>query len=87
MLRAVLIVLALVIVAVLGATALGLLNFTQSPGADAPKFSVKVNDVDVGTTTANVQVPTVGTATRQVEVPTLQIDNGAAPAPAPANTQ
>lgn len=85
MLRVVLILVALVILTVLGATALGLLNFTQTPGADAPKFSVKVNDVDVGTTTANVQVPTVGTATRQVEVPTVHIDNGATPAP--ANTQ
>ena len=83
MLRTVLIVLALLIVAVLGATALGLLDFSQSQGADAPKFTVKVNDVDVGTTT------------KQVEVPVLRVDNGAAPAatpapapaPAPGNSQ
>ena len=79
MLRSILIVVALLIVAVLGATALGLLDFTQTKTPDAPpKFNVKVNEVQVGTTT------------KQVEVPTLQIDNGSAPAnngAAPANTQ
>ena len=72
MLRTVLIVLALLIVAVLGATALGLLDFTKSQDPEAPKFTVKVNDVDVGTTT------------RQVDIPTLRVDNGAAPAATPA---
>ena len=79
MLRSILIVVALLIVAVLGATALGLLDFTRTRTPDAPpKFTVEMHDVKVGTTT------------KQVDVPTLRVDNGAAPennGAAPANGQ
>ena len=76
MLRAILILIALVIVAALGATALGLVDFKQTQSAQAPRVNVEVNPIEVGTTTANVQVPTVGTTTKQVEVPTLQVGGG-----------
>jgi hypothetical protein len=76
MLRAILLILALAIVVAIGAVALGLVEVSQTQPGQAPKVGVKVNDVDVGTAPANVQVPTVGTTTRQVEIPTVTIDKG-----------
>ncbi len=76
MLRAILLIIALVIIAAIGATSLGLVSFTQTQGAQAPKIDVKVNDVDVGTTTANVQLPSVEMKSRQVEVPAVTVDKG-----------
>jgi hypothetical protein len=76
MLRAILLIVALVIILAIGAVATGLVDVTQTQQAQAPRLDVKVNDVDVGTTPANVQVPTVGTTTRQIEVPKVTIDKG-----------
>ena len=91
MLRAILLIVALAIILAIGAVALGLGDVTQSQRAQAPRIDVKVNDVDVGTAPANVQMPTVGTTTRQIELPQVTIDKGGAqpaPQPAPAgNTQ
>ncbi|HEX8467825.1 MAG TPA: hypothetical protein VF620_08480 [Allosphingosinicella sp.] len=56
MLRAVLLLVALVILLVIGAVWLGLLDLNQTQNAQAPRFEVKVNPVEVGTTTKNVQV-------------------------------
>ncbi len=56
MLRAVLLIVALLILLVIGAVWLGLLDLNQTQNAQAPKFEVKVNPVTVGTTTTNVQV-------------------------------
>ena len=56
MLRAVLLLVALLILLVIGAVWLGLLDLNQTQTAQAPKFEVKVNPVEVGTTTKNVQV-------------------------------
>ena len=56
MLRAVLMLVALIILLVIGAVWLGLLDLNQTQSAQAPKFEVKVNPVEVGTTTTNVQV-------------------------------
>ena len=78
MLRAILIILALVIVVLIGMTATGWLTWFQSPDGQTTTLQPKVNDLAVGTTTANVQVPTVGTTTKQVDVPTVTVDNGAA---------
>ena len=78
MLRAILIILALVIVVLIGMTATGWLTWFQSPDGQTTTLQPKVNDLAVGTTTANVQVPTVGTTTKQVDVPTVTIDNGVA---------
>ena len=65
MIRALLLLIAL--------TYLGIIPHTQTQPAQAPKFQVSVKPVEVGTTTANVQVPTVGTKTKQVEVPTVRV--------------
>ena len=75
MLRALLLIVALLIILAIGAVATGLVDVTKP--AEERKINVKVNDVDVGTAPANVQVPTVGTTTRQIEVPNVTIDKGA----------
>ena len=77
MLRAILLIVALAIVVVIGLTATGIVSLNKTQSAQAPKFQVEVKKVDVGTTTANVQVPTVGTTTRQVEVPSLTVGGNA----------
>jgi hypothetical protein len=77
MLRAILIILALIILVLIGMTATGWLTWFQSPNGQTATLQPKVNDLAVGTTTANVQVPTVGTTTRQVDVPTVTVDNTA----------
>jgi cytochrome oxidase Cu insertion factor (SCO1/SenC/PrrC family) len=66
MLRAVLLLVALIVLLVIGAVWLGLLDLTQTQNAQAPKFEVKVNPVEVGTTTKNVQV----------EVPSVSVGGG-----------
>ena len=79
MLRAILLIVALIILVVIGLAYFGIIGITQTQEGQAPKFGVEVRDVDVGTTTKNVQL----------EVPTIRVGDGneAAPAPAPANTQ
>ncbi|MGZ8285641.1 MAG: hypothetical protein ACXW27_05440 [Allosphingosinicella sp.] len=72
MLRAVLLLVALLILLVIGAVWLGLLDLNQTQNAQAPKFEVKVNPVTVGTTTTNVQL----------EVPRVEVGGGE-----PANQQ
>jgi hypothetical protein len=82
MLRTILLIVAFVIILAIGAVAVGLVDVTQPQQAKAPGISIRVNDVDVGTAPANVQMPTVGTATRQIELPQVTIDKSAAqPAP------
>ncbi|HEX8580486.1 MAG TPA: hypothetical protein VF655_12955 [Allosphingosinicella sp.] len=76
MLRAILLIVALLIVLAIAAVATGLVDITQTQQAQAPRIDLKVNDVEVGTSPANVQVPTVGTTTRQIEVPSVSIDKG-----------
>ena len=66
MLRAVLIIIALLIVLAIGGVWLGLVDLNQTQTAQAPKFEVKVNPVEVGTTTTNVQV----------EVPSVSVGSG-----------
>lgn len=80
MLRAILLIVALLILLALGAVATGLVDVTKP--ADEPKINVKVNDVDVGTAPANVQMPSLGTTTKQVELPKVTIDKGGVQAPA-----
>jgi hypothetical protein len=63
MLRAILLIVALLILLVIGAVWLNLIDLNQTRNAQAPKFEVKVNPVTVGTTTTNVQV----------EVPRVQV--------------
>jgi cytochrome oxidase Cu insertion factor (SCO1/SenC/PrrC family) len=66
MLRAVLLIVALIILLVIGAVWLGLIDLNQTQNAQAPKFEVKVNPVEVGTTTKNVQL----------EVPSVKVGGG-----------
>ena len=66
MLRAVLMLVALLILLVIGAVWLGFVDLNQTQQAQAPKFEVKVNPVEVGTTTTNVQV----------EVPSVKVADG-----------
>ncbi|HEU0135235.1 MAG TPA: hypothetical protein VFR28_10460 [Allosphingosinicella sp.] len=66
MLRAILLIVALLILLVIGAVWLNLIDLTQTQNAQAPKFEVKVNPVEVGTTTKNVQV----------EVPRVSVGGG-----------
>jgi hypothetical protein len=82
MLRAVLLIVALLILVAIGAVWFGLIDLSQTQEAQAPKFEVKVNPVQVGTTTANIQTPTVEMKTKQVDVPTVSVGNGE-----PANQQ
>ena len=56
MLRAILLIVALIILLGIGAVWLGLLDLNQTQNAQAPRFEVKVNPVEVGTTTKNVQI-------------------------------
>jgi hypothetical protein len=56
MLRAILLIVALIVLLVIGAVWLNLIDLNQTQSAQAPKFEVKVNPVEVGTTTTNVQV-------------------------------
>jgi cytochrome oxidase Cu insertion factor (SCO1/SenC/PrrC family) len=73
MLRAVLIIVALLILLAIGAVWLGLVDLSQTQTAQAPKFEVKVKPVSVGTATANIQTPTVEMKTKQVEVPSVTV--------------
>ena len=59
MLRAILLLVALVILLVIGAVWVGLIDLTQTQNAQAPKFEVKVNPVEVGTTNVQMEVPSV----------------------------
>ena len=59
MLRALLMIVALLIILAIGAVWLGLLDLNQTQNAQAPKFEVKVNPVTVGTTNVQIEVPRV----------------------------
>jgi CHASE3 domain sensor protein len=76
MLRALLMIVALLILVAIGAVYFGLIDLNQTQNAQAPKFEVKVNPVTVGTTTANIQTPTVEMKTKQVDVPTVSVGGG-----------
>jgi cytochrome oxidase Cu insertion factor (SCO1/SenC/PrrC family) len=71
--RAILLILVLAILVVIGLVFTGVISLQQIQPAQAPKFNLKVNDVNVGTTTTNVQVPAVEMKTKQVEVPKLSV--------------
>jgi hypothetical protein len=74
MLRTVLLIVALLIILAIGAVAVGLVDVTQGRRAQTPTVDVKVNDVKIGTTT------------KQIELPAVTIDKGGEPAAQPATT-
>lgn len=71
------------IVAVAAAFLFGFINIDQTKetkmpevavqGGQAPEFDVKTADVDVGTKTETLDVPTVGTRKEAVDVPTVDV--------------
>ena len=65
MLRAVLLIVALLILLLIGAVSFGLIDLNQTQNAQAPKFEVKVNPVTVGTTNVQVEVPKVSVGGEQ----------------------
>lgn len=76
MLRALLVLVALAIIAAIVAVSMGWVNLYQTRTAQAPAFDLKVKQVELGTTTTNVTVPTVTTTTKQIETPTLRVSDG-----------
>ena len=72
MLRTLLLLIAFVILIVLALVYTGYINLNRN--ADG-SVSIETKDVQVGTTTANVQMPVVKTETRQVEVPSVAVTN------------
>ena len=76
MLRALLMLIALAILALIVLTYTGIISLHQTQAAQAPKYDVKMKTVEVGTTTTNVQVPAVEMKQKQVEVPTVKVSDG-----------
>ncbi|HEY1605387.1 MAG TPA: hypothetical protein VGF77_07285 [Allosphingosinicella sp.] len=73
MLRALLLLIAIALIALLVLTYTGVISLAQTQPAQAPKFAVTVKPVEVGTTTKNVQMPAVEMKNQQVEVPTIRV--------------
>jgi cytochrome oxidase Cu insertion factor (SCO1/SenC/PrrC family) len=76
MLRALLVLIALAILVGIALVATGMVSLQQTRQAQAPAYDVKVKQVELGTTTTNVSVPTVGMETKQVETPTVRVGDG-----------
>ena len=74
--RALLLLVALVILIVIALVYTNVISLHQTQDAQAPKFNLNVKEVQVGTTTTNVQVPAVEMKTKQVEVPNITLSDG-----------
>ena len=72
MLRTFLLLIALLIVIGIALIYTGAINIGQNSNGSV---SIETKDVEVGTTTTNVQVPVVKMETRQVEVPSVGVEN------------
>jgi hypothetical protein len=72
MLRTLLLLIALIIVIGIALIASGYVNLNQRSDGSV---SIETKDVEVGTTTTNVQVPVVKMETRQVETPSVSVTN------------
>jgi hypothetical protein len=81
--RAILVLLALIVLGAIVAIMTGYLNISQTSeavlpsvhvdGGRAPSFEVDTADVDVGTTNTTVDVPQVSTEKKTVELPTVSV--------------
>ena len=80
--RAVVTILAIIVVIAIIAVATGFVNLHSSPGAlpkvsveggKAPTVAANVGSVDVGTTNTTVDVPKVDTVKKTVAVPTVAV--------------
>lgn len=72
--RIILFILVLLIVVGIALVGFGVVNLRQDDG----KVAVETQDLEVGTTTTNVQLPVVRMEDRQVEVPSVAVENEAA---------
>ncbi len=72
MLRTFLLLIALLIVIGIALIYTGYINLGRNSDGSV---SIQTKDVEVGTTTTNVQVPVVKMETRQVEVPSVGLEN------------
>ncbi|WP_114952780.1 hypothetical protein [Sphingosinicella terrae] len=84
MLRTILLVIVLLIVIAIALVSLGVVNLRQ--GGDGT-VSIQTRDVEMGTTTTNVEIPVVRMENRTVEVPAIGVTGDNAQAPAAANAQ
>jgi hypothetical protein len=80
--RAVVTILAIVVVIAIIAVATGFVNLHGTPGelpkvavegGKAPAVAADVGSVDVGTKNATVEVPKVDTVKKKIEVPTVDV--------------
>ena len=71
MLRKLLLIIALLIVIVIALVGLDVINLNR--GSDG-SVSIETKDVEVGTTTTNVQLPVVRMEERKVEVPRIGVE-------------
>jgi len=80
--RAVVTILAIVVVIAIIAVATGFVNLHGTPGelpkvavegGKAPTVAADVGSVDVGTKNATVEVPKVDTVKKKIEVPTVDV--------------
>ena len=72
MLRTLLLLIALIIVIGIALVGFGVINLNRNTNG---AVTIETRDVEVGTTTANVQVPAVRMENRQVELPKVSVDN------------
>jgi hypothetical protein len=72
MLRTFLLLIALIVLIVIALVATNVIDLTR--GSDG-SVAIKTRDVEVGTTTANVQVPVVRMENRQVAVPNVGVED------------
>ena len=82
MLRTLLLLIALIVVIGIALVSFGIIDLTRDRDGTV---RLQTRDVEVGTTSANVQVPVLKMENRTVEVPEVAITGGNAAAP--ANTQ
>jgi preprotein translocase subunit SecF len=75
MLRTLLLLIALLIVIGIALVYTGVVNLRQDSNGSV---SIETQDVEVGTTKANVQVPVVKMETRQVDVPSVGVQGNEA---------
>ena len=72
MLRTLLILIALIVLIVIGLVATGYLNLQREPDGG---MTLRTRDVEMGTGTANVQVPVIRMENRQVSVPEVGLED------------
>ena len=72
MLRILLLLIALLIVIGIALVGFGVINLSRSSDGGV---TIETRDVEVGTTTANVQMPVVRRENRQVQVPSLRVED------------